>query len=299
MPLRTSHPVNVQLTTTVNLPEIWNVTPSERVIESHAFRAKEKIAGERKVVTLSYHWESLSHHVPVDQVAAHVKDLNRYRDTLGTTLTYTVGNSTAATDTPAEAEGFRPNWKMLLLAFATLGGAGYAGVWVTRRVNAKPPRLEPVDPKLCGLAGWLILVGLGVTIRPLTLVVSIATTLAHTFDQDVWIAITTPGNDAYQAALGPLIVAETVGNSILVAGSVVMLVLFYGRKRAFPVVFIFNVVFSLVFLSLDTVAAEHLVKSDPADASEGYRDLVQAAAQVLIWVPYMLVSERVKATFVR
>ena len=299
MPLRMSHPINVQLTTTINLPENWSVTPGERVIESHAFRAKEAIAGKGKRVTLTYSWESLGHHVSAEHVAAHVKDLVRFRDTLGTTLTYSVGKSATASDAPAEAEGFRVNWKMLLLAVATLGAVGYAGVWTTRRVNAKPPRLGPVDQKLSGLGGWLLLVGFGVTIRPLALVVSIATTLGHTFDQNVWIAITTPGSDAYQAALGPLIVVETIGNSILVAGSVVMLILFYGRKRAFPLVFIFNVVFSLVFLSLDTWAAEYLIVSDPADASEGYGDLVQAAAQVLIWVPYMLVSERVKATFVR
>jgi hypothetical protein len=299
MPLRVSHPTNVQLTTTVNLPEAWKVTPEDRVIESHAFRAKGAILAEGKVVTMTYGWESRAHHVPAKHIVAHVKDLNRFRDSLGYSLTYTAAKEGASSDAVSAEQGFQLNWKMVVIAFSTMGLAGYAGVWATRRTHRKPSRIAPANPALTGLGGWLILVAIGVTLRPITLLVSIARSLVHAFDQAGWDAITEQGSAGYQPFFGPLLVAEVIGNSLLIAGSIVMLVLFYQRRRAFPLVFIVNVAFSLVFLSLDTWAGEHLVNLDTAGSAESYGGIIGAAMQAFIWIPYMLISERVKSTFVQ
>jgi hypothetical protein len=45
--------------------------------------------------------------------------------------------------------------------------------------------------------------------------------------------------------------------------------------------------------------AAYLVKADAKVLVENYRLLAQAAGQAVVWIPYMCVSRRVRATFVR
>jgi transglutaminase-like putative cysteine protease len=297
MPLRISHPADVELTTKVILPETWNVTPAQTVVDSHAFRATEGITGEGKEVTMKYRWETRADHVPVEHVTQHVQDINRFRDAVGYTLTYTKP-APAEPVAVAKPKRFELNWKLLLVTATTFAMTAYAGSWSWRREYVTPPPL-PSDPNLSGIGGWLLLVAFGVTLRPLVLLGSIAGTLRQTFDQSFWAAITTPGSAAYQKGLGLLIVAEMIGNTVMLAGAAVMIGLFYNRKRGFPVFFIVMAVFTFVFLALDSVAAAYLVKADAKVLAESYRLVAQAAGQAVIWIPYMCVSRRVRATFVR
>jgi hypothetical protein len=300
MPLRVSYPTHVWLTTTVNLPELWSVKPADKLIESHAFRAKAGIAGAGKVVTMTYEWESLSNHVPAEKVAKHVEELNRYRDMLGYSLTYTKPDPQGATvATPNAKPAFLLNWKLTFLALTVFAGAGYAGTSAWRQ-PAAPPLVTPLDPSApAGLGGWLLLIGFGVTVRPFALLVQFYTSLRHTFDQNFWETITTPGTAAYQRVLAPLIVVETIGNTLLLAGSVLMVALFYRRKQAFPRVFIIVMLFNVALLALDSWGASLVVKAPTASNSKDFVALFQAIAQAAVWIPYMRLSTRVKATFVR
>ena len=294
MPLEFDHPVNAQLTTTVNLPEDWSVTPSDNVTEDQAFRARDSISGHGRVVTMSYTWASLADHVPVELVAKHVEILNRFRDNLGYNLTY---NKAAASAHAPAAPGrpFRLNWLLVLVTLVTLAGGGYAAVRIGRAQSVLPPLLVEANPELTGIGGWLVLVSIGVTLRPLVLLGQLVTSPHHSFNQDVWEAMTIPGHDSYQEALGPVIIAETAGNLLMLIGNLLMVVLFYRRQRAFPLTFIAVIAFS---------AGTHLLKNlettkSSAAISDGMRAAIQSVAQAIVWIPYMLVSRRVKATFTR
>ena len=298
MPLGTEHPVNSRLTTTVNLPDDWTVTPGETVTENEAFHATEGISGEGRVVTMRYAWESRADHVPADRVAKYVEDLNRYRESLGYNLTYTkpvpAGQKPEAA---SPAAGYRLNWMLVLVALITLSVASVVAVAIVRSKPTEPPLLAVTNHEISGIGGWLVLVAIAVTLRPLLLLSQMAKTVGPTFNQSVWEAITTPGNASYQPALGPILVAEKVCNLLLLSGSVLMLVLFYRRHRFFPVTFIVLMAFSVVFLNLDEWAGVNVLKTTTPAETGIQSGGIQALLQAVVWIPYMLVSRRVKATF--
>lgn len=150
-----------------------------------------------------------------------------------------------------------------------------------------------------GLSGWLILVGLGVILSPLIILGTVLPTYFEIFSNGAWGVLTTPGSTAYNPMWAPLIIAEIVVNIGLVVAWVIAAALFCLKKKAFPKLYIGLFLFSLAFILLDAVAVKYVLPSvpvfDPATAQQFGRTLIAA----LIWMPYMLLSKRVKATFIR
>lgn len=297
--LEVAHPLDLELTTIVNLPEVWSVKNAEKVTEDDAFRATAGIEGKGKVVTMRYSWRSKTDHVAAERVATYVKTLNAYRDSLGYTLTWggATSNPASAHPVPQTTETpFRLNWLMVLvtLVTATLGTLG--AVKVARwQPKTPPPLLAEPEVRLAGLGGWLILVGFGVTLRPVMLMFSTATAMGPSFNLDVWENVTLVGRSTYQAGLGPLIVCEMIGNTLLIVISVLALVLFYSKKRAFPITFVVLMAFSLLVVVGDATAVSLLLEQPTSSAQE----IGQAVGGAAVWIPYMLVSRRVRATFTR
>lgn len=302
MPLGVDHPIDARLTTRVHLPEDWSVTPNDTVTESVAFRAKDKIAVEGRLVTMNYTWESLADCVPPDQVAKHIEVLNRFRDTLGYNLTYTKPSpaETRHPPEPAKPRPFRLNWLLVFVNFLTVLVTGFFGITLLRKKHDQPPLLVPPNAELAGIGGWLILVAFGVCLRPVVLLVQMFTSEHQFYNLDSWEVITIPGNAGYQPALGPLILWEKTGNLLLLIGSLLMVVQFLRRHHTFPKLFIGYVAFAALFLVSDEVLAATLLKREPTTSAQDMKTLtsaIQAVMQALIWIPYMLVSRRVKATF--
>ena len=299
MPLRLSHPTDVRLVTRVHLPEDWKVTPADNSVESPAFRAQDRISLDgRRIVSMVYTWETRSDHVPVEKVADHLSALERVRNSLGYNLTY--DKSIVAKNTTATPARHRFNWLPIVVMLLTCAAVGY----VARRVLAVPPLTPPPVPgpgesRLAGIGGWLVLVGFGVTLRPLIVTVQFITGFKDVFNLDTWEAVTTPGAPAYQAAFAPIILVETAGNTVIITGSVLLAVLFYRRKRTFPLAFVILMISSLVFIGADTWAADALIKHTEPGKTETLGEFVKVAIQTAIWVPYMLLSRRVKLTFTR
>lgn len=298
-PLDVSHPVDLEMTTIVNLPEPWNVTDSEKVLEDDAFRASTGIKGEGKVVTMRYTWRSRMDHVPAERMGAYTRTLNAYRESLGYTLSWrpSVAASETGPEAGAAAGPFRLNWFLVLVLVVTLGVAVPIAVKVAGwKPQTPPPIVPPSEAHLVGLGGWLWLVGFGVVARPLVLLGTAGTQFKALFNLDVWENLTIAGREAYQTWMGPLIVFELVGNTLMFTLSVLVLFLFFRKKRAFPAAFVTLLASAALFIALDTVAARMLITG--VDGS-GVGDLANAMGGAAIWIPYALVSRRVRATFTR
>jgi hypothetical protein len=153
-------------------------------------------------------------------------------------------------------------------------------------------------PTPSGLAGWLILVCLGLLLSPLRMIVLLVQVYAPIFQDGSWEAVTTPGADAYHALWAPILITELVGNTAFVAAGFVLLVLFFNKSRRFPRLFIAYQVANLLFILGDAWLGSLVLTREPMFDPDTLREFIRSLIGGLIWIPYMLVSRRVKNTFV-
>lgn len=140
------------------------------------------------------------------------------------------------------------------------------------------------------IGGWLILVGLGVIATPLRLIVdSIREPLL--VNGDGWMAAF--ATDQY-AVFSYLFVIH-IYHVFKLLFSVLLVVLFFERRSSFPRLMIIQLISSFFIIVSDEFAAA-------AIAADGTRasvpEIGRALISRIIWVPYLMISERVRETFV-
>lgn len=153
------------------------------------------------------------------------------------------------------------------------------------------------DPKLSGLGGWLILVGIGVVLSPLRIAFEMFGLYVGVFQDGVWASLTTPGSGNYIPLIGPLIIGEAMVNVILGCVWVCIAYLFFSKKRVFPKWYIGVMAFTVGFILVDAAVVKAILPQEPMFDRDTARELARSLIAACIWIPYMLVSKRVKATF--
>lgn len=146
-----------------------------------------------------------------------------------------------------------------------------------------------------GLGGWLILVGFALIFSPLVLGMNCIDSYLPIFSDGTWEIITDPNSDAYDRLWAPIILGELILNFGILIASVYLIYLFFSKSKRFPSWFIGLRVVEWLIVVLDGLAASLVLPDEQIIDGEVIRLLVVC----LIWIPYMLRSKRVKATFVR
>ena len=149
------------------------------------------------------------------------------------------------------------------------------------------------------LGGWLILVGLGVVFSPVRLLMTTLPAYQPLLQSDVWSALTSEDSPAYHPLWGPLLVGEITVNLGIFLASLYLIYLFFTRHWLFPSFYIGIVLTSLVFIPADAWLVSIVLQEQPMFDANTTRELVRTLIGALIWIPYMLMSERVKTTFVK
>ena len=151
---------------------------------------------------------------------------------------------------------------------------------------------------LKGIAGWLILVGIGVVLSPLRLLVNLIPTYKPIFEDGVWEALTTAGSDAYVPYFSSLLIGEMAYNVAMLLATIYLVFLFFTKHHFFPQLFIIIILASLIFIPLDAWFVQVLFPTEPMFDQETTKEFIRSLVVGVIWIPYMLISKRVKATFV-
>lgn len=291
-PLAIAHPVDITHRTLIRLMEDWSVNPETVEVADPAFAFSRESKGGGKEVEWVYRWSSRADHVAPERFSDYSRAMAKVNARLGTQLTY---------DTAAAAEpGFVINGWMIALMCIIAGATIWAGVWLWRRPAPVRPATEPplLPDRLEGIGGWLILVAFGVIARPLILIASVQASMSAYFNLTVWRVSTDPASAAYQPAIWFILPVELTLNTLMIVGSIVMVPLFFGRKRAFPAVMI-----GFLALALATSGFQlwttHALNSEATDIATAVQDLIRALGGAVIWIPYFVVSRRVKQTFTR
>lgn len=157
----------------------------------------------------------------------------------------------------------------------------------------------PADAQAEPIGGWLYLIGFAVVLAPFMMLTELRGLFAPILENGAWAHLTTPGSKDYHPFSGALIVSEATINLVLLASWVYMNYLFFSKKKAFPKWYIRTQLGTLAFLVFDTLATQVVMPELPLLDAETNKELARAAVAVCVWVPYMLVSNRVERTFVR
>jgi len=147
------------------------------------------------------------------------------------------------------------------------------------------------------LGGWLIVIGAGLVLLPVRITLFLLEDVAPAFTHEVWTALTMPGSPAYHPLNAPVLIFELVGNMVLLACSVLVVVAFFVKHRWFPFLAVVFLLGALLFYVVDYAATERLLAAQGMPSGGPIWDLVGAAVLCAMLVPYFLRSQRVKKTF--
>lgn len=155
------------------------------------------------------------------------------------------------------------------------------------------------DRHVSGIGGWLVFVAIGIILSPIAILVQVLPIYLDMFSNGSWEVLTTPGYEAYNPLWIPIVIGEMVTNGGLIVAWVFLAVLFFSKKKLFPKLYIGILIFTLAFLLLDTLAVKVVLPDEPMFDPDTMTAIIRTVMVVIIWVPYMLVSKRVKATFIK
>lgn len=149
-----------------------------------------------------------------------------------------------------------------------------------------------------GIGGWLILVVINLIVSPIRAAYVILDSYWPIFHNGTWQGLTSPESYSYHPLWTPLLIFGIVGNFIIVALGIATLVLLVRRSHYTPTFAIAWIGWTAIFIIADHFGADLVTtiaeQSNSSPDTEIFRSVIFAG----IWIPYFLVSKRVKATFV-
>lgn len=146
------------------------------------------------------------------------------------------------------------------------------------------------------IGGWLILLGIGIFFGPLILMGQV--TQMYSDIADAITAISDATSNAYNPSLAFFIKIEKFINWSLVLLSFYLWFLFFGKKRDFRIWFIAINLFSIIFIVADAIIISNLVPGISGFDADVIKQLFRSILYSIIWIPYLLISQRAKKTFV-
>ena len=154
------------------------------------------------------------------------------------------------------------------------------------------------DAELEGLGGWLIPVGIGVVLAPIIMVGRLGQMYSEMFSSGAWEALTTPGTQVYHPLWEQILIVEIGVNSAIGIAWLFIAVLFFTKSGRFPNWYIGVLIVTPVLILVDAIGIKSVVPNEPIFDPDTVKELGRSVVLALVWVPYMLMSRRVKETFV-
>jgi hypothetical protein len=149
-----------------------------------------------------------------------------------------------------------------------------------------------------GIGGWLIFVVIGLVGGPLRIAWTLYSNHFSLIQNGGWQVLTTPGTDAYHPLWEPLLVFEILANLGSIALAIATLGYLKRKSRQTPKLAIIWLAWTTTFVVIDFFVADLIPAVAAQNDVDSQKELVRSIVGACIWIPYFLVSKRVKATFV-
>lgn len=292
-PYAHSHPNRVRQRIEVKLTEAWDVEVKEVKIDDPAFRYRSAVTLKPKGFVMDFSYQSLASAVEPQAFGAYREAVDRLREDLSMRLWYIEPAAPAASEPVADPEEAVGRSMGLVL----VGGGAAAGMLVGLLASVilwfwDPAPRAPGTRGYQGLGGWMVLPVIGCVLLPLVSLVQIGALFGNLDDMAVVLAVE-EGFIGWRSYY----VLSAFGNGLFTLLGVLQAVLLFRKRTSFPWIFIglsaASVTANLMLLGMEG----SLMDFDPETGSE--KDVARGVGRLLVWGSYMVMSERVKATFIR
>jgi transglutaminase-like putative cysteine protease len=264
----------------IDPPVRMPVVPVDVHITGNAFDYRKKVTLQGDQISVVHEYQRAQSYIDAGAVGDFVAKHDRIR----ANLSYILVRS------PPGARGI--SWALLIIVLVFAAGTIWAAVRTYQEFDPEP-RLpgSAYGAATAGLRGWLILPAIGLVLAPLQ-ALSVVPDLIYCFDARV--------SEGFGAGLTALIGFEAASCAVGAVLWVLLIVSFFKRRSSVTLLFVVYVGAQLVYLVVNAILAEELMPESLGSVETGLvpSDPIWLIAFGAIWVPYFLVSDRVKRTFV-
>lgn len=285
-PMALSFPSTTYYTLSIVMPELWEFPVKELHIKNNSYQFDYIPEVSGRVITLKYTFKTLKDHVPSEELVKYKADYKKIVDRLSFEL-YRLSPSATSTN----PFGGNLNWSIIWFTFGVIVGLSFLFRYLNKRSVGIPYIEGPAWP----IGSWLVILGISLAIGSILQFVEIFTN--NFFDRSVWILLGEAGGMALQLVF----VVELTLQLIWISGSIACFCWFISRRDIFPRMFI-GYVGSLLIGQVILLVLYSYIKYPSsygnlpvAMSAELFRTCVYA----VIWITYVLKSQRVKSTFVK
>ncbi len=284
-PVALRYPYHITYTIRLRLPNAWNVPTDSWKIKREAYEIifQSRFIAAENTWELIYDYTTLADHVTTAQTAQFKEDMAKLIENLEYELTYP--------DTLLANTANLNGWMILLFVLTLV-----FGIWVSVQLHKHSSEPEFATGTGIPIGGWLNLLAISLCIKPVSLIIRMAdNSISVYFTQTGW-EVFSGYEDATVWVYRLLLVTELIFNTLLVVGSVLLVVLFFKRRNSFPYLFSAYTGGNLAFLIVNTLACVVLFPSSSNE--EAMRDILGIFIFGALWISYLYKSQRARQTFV-
>jgi hypothetical protein len=285
IPFSLKYPANVHQIVKILIPTSSDIKPKEIEIDRAGYQFNYKLFYSSDTLVLDYKYVNKTYEIPGEETKQYVTDREKIYDYINYSISWD--------GSPVNKQTSDVNFSMVLLAIIVFFCSIIAGFFVY--VYKQPYNLEEIKiaPKI---GGWLILVAIGLIISLLMLIRAVY--FSNAFSKSAWDNLSSYTPDL--ALLWKWIFVLEVGtNMSILAGIILLLVLFFGRRKILPRFYVIFKTITLLILIIDLIIVN--IISDGVTKFTLIADLTNLLTKLIfsiIWIIYFLKSSRVKQTFV-
>ncbi|MCB9335259.1 MAG: DUF3857 domain-containing protein [Flavobacteriales bacterium] len=277
MPYYLGLPYKLSQTTTVYLPEDWNISNEQMTIKGDGFEYENIVQKFEKYFSVTHNYYLKKEFIPSKSVDSFLKKHLDIKNQLSFILTHNKSVST-----------FQFSWLVLFIMILIICLGVFLCVFLYKRYNPLPYELATNK----NIGGWLILPAIGLIFSPLVFLVSFFS--QGYFNSGSWDVIFDKS-----WGLGIFYGVEMIFNLLLLCYLILLLILFFKRRTSLPkfitIYYIIGFVIPLVDLIFYNLFTNDI--NMQSDIDESISQIFRAFIGGAIWIPYFNISERVKNTF--
>lgn len=287
VPLAIKYPYNQDYQIIINTPIEWSLEETPLHVKNDYYQFDFTATQSGKQIVLSYSLKTFQDHIPAAFMPQYAREIKEIQKTTSLDLTLK-----PALMQPSGTPAIRGNW--LAIVLACCAAAVFAHLATRYYRHSVLPVQHPLEPLPIG--GWLSLLAIGLVFSPMYELMFLCK--ADVFNYEIWATVSARRDLGNISVVQLYLVGEMIIRVFLLCYSVLLAVLFFNRRDTFPFALATYYFATTLYLFISNKISGHYFGQGTQGSFLDSNSIVWPLLRMALWVPYLLVSPRAKATFI-